>query len=172
LSASRRRAIRASLGTLRLGTAGPQTVPASNRTFTGCPIVEPAVSSTHPSAKTKGPSRGPLFWRRGRDSNPRYGFHRTHAFQACDLNHSSTSPVVRILTKCRNQHVRRVRQGDVRGTSPWTLDRFEIRRSRAGLGRGMRGSRLQRETRTLKPLIHLSGGGDSTTGECVIFPEV
>src|SRR5688572_10270781 len=31
-------------------------------------------------------------WRRGRDSNPRYGFHRTHAFQACDLNHSSTSP--------------------------------------------------------------------------------
>ena len=36
-------------------------------------------------------------WRRGRDSNPRYGFHRTHAFQACDLNHSSTSPWARVL---------------------------------------------------------------------------
>ena len=36
-------------------------------------------------------------WRRGRDSNPRYGFHRTHAFQACDLNHSSTSPRISIL---------------------------------------------------------------------------
>ena len=31
-------------------------------------------------------------WRREWDSNPRYGFHRTHAFQACDLNHSSISP--------------------------------------------------------------------------------
>src|SRR5688572_16572663 len=41
-----------------------------------------------------------LDWRRGRDSNPRYGFHRTHAFQACDLNHSSTSPERRILSDC------------------------------------------------------------------------
>ena len=40
----------------------------------------------------------PVSWRRGRDSNPRYGFHRTHAFQACDLNHSSTSPGARILS--------------------------------------------------------------------------
>ena len=40
-------------------------------------------------------------WRRGRDSNPRYGFHRTHAFQACDLNHSSTSPETGILTPAR-----------------------------------------------------------------------
>lgn len=31
-------------------------------------------------------------WRRRRDSNPRYGLSRTHAFQACTFNHSVTSP--------------------------------------------------------------------------------
>src|SRR5215510_9869339 len=31
-------------------------------------------------------------------SSPRYGFHRIHAFQAYDLNHSSTSPGRAILT--------------------------------------------------------------------------
>ena len=31
-------------------------------------------------------------WRRGRDSNPRYTLRRTHAFQACSLSHSDTSP--------------------------------------------------------------------------------
>ena len=31
-------------------------------------------------------------WRREWDSNPRYGFRRTHAFQACALNHSAISP--------------------------------------------------------------------------------
>ncbi len=30
--------------------------------------------------------------RRGGDSNPRYGFTRTHAFQACTFSHSDTSP--------------------------------------------------------------------------------
>jgi hypothetical protein len=41
----------------------------------------------------KGASR-PLFWiwRRERDSNPRYGLTRIHAFQACSFNHSDTSP--------------------------------------------------------------------------------
>ena len=31
-------------------------------------------------------------WRRGWDSNPRYALRRTHAFQACSLSHSDTSP--------------------------------------------------------------------------------
>ena len=31
-------------------------------------------------------------WRRERDSNPRQGVNPEHAFQACDFNHSSTSP--------------------------------------------------------------------------------
>ena len=33
-----------------------------------------------------------MSWRRERDSNPRYGIHRTHAFQACTLSHSVISP--------------------------------------------------------------------------------
>lgn len=33
-----------------------------------------------------------IIWRRRRDSNPRYGINRTHAFQACTFNHSVTSP--------------------------------------------------------------------------------
>src|SRR6478736_8898226 len=33
--------------------------------------------------------------RTGRDSNPRYRLHGTHAFQACLLNHSSTCPYPR-----------------------------------------------------------------------------
>jgi hypothetical protein len=36
-------------------------------------------------------------WRRERDSNPRYGLSRTHAFQACTLNHSAISPVEEFL---------------------------------------------------------------------------
>src|SRR5690606_35128278 len=36
-------------------------------------------------------------WRRGRDSNPRQGVNPEHAFQACDFNHSSTSPGAAIL---------------------------------------------------------------------------
>src|SRR5581483_2177888 len=31
-------------------------------------------------------------WRRGRDSNPRYGVNRTHDFQSCTFNRSVTSP--------------------------------------------------------------------------------
>ena len=31
-------------------------------------------------------------WRRRRDSNPRYGINRTHAFQACTFDRSVTSP--------------------------------------------------------------------------------
>jgi hypothetical protein len=46
-----------------------------------------------------------LAWRRGRDSNPRYGFPRKHAFQACDLNHSSTSPRGRIVPRCADSTV-------------------------------------------------------------------
>ena len=41
--------------------------------------------------------------RRGRDSNPRYGFNRTHAFQACDLNHSSTAPKPTIVAAGRGR---------------------------------------------------------------------
>ena len=33
-------------------------------------------------------------WRRKRDSNPRYGLSRTHAFQACTFSHSVISPAV------------------------------------------------------------------------------
>lgn len=40
-------------------------------------------------------------WRRERDSNPRYALKRTHAFQACDLNHSSTSPSCAIIRERR-----------------------------------------------------------------------
>ena len=32
-------------------------------------------------------------WRRGRDSNPRYGVNRTHDFQSCTFNRSVTSPL-------------------------------------------------------------------------------
>ncbi len=32
------------------------------------------------------------FWRRERDSNPRYAIQRIHTFQACAFNHSATSP--------------------------------------------------------------------------------
>ena len=32
------------------------------------------------------------YWRRERDSNPRYGLTRIHAFQACAFNRSATSP--------------------------------------------------------------------------------
>ena len=35
-----------------------------------------------------------LDWRRKRDSNPRYGLSRTHAFQACTFNHSVISPAI------------------------------------------------------------------------------
>ncbi len=31
-------------------------------------------------------------WRRERDSNPRYGVNRIHAFQACAFDHSAISP--------------------------------------------------------------------------------
>ena len=34
-----------------------------------------------------------LRWRRGRDSNPRYGVNRTHDFQSCTFNRSVTSPL-------------------------------------------------------------------------------
>ena len=34
----------------------------------------------------------PLIMAERRDSNPRYALRRTHAFQACSLNHSDTSP--------------------------------------------------------------------------------
>ncbi len=34
----------------------------------------------------------PCCWRKGRDSNPRYGLTRTNAFQAFQLNHSCTFP--------------------------------------------------------------------------------
>jgi hypothetical protein len=40
-----------------------------------------------------------LQWRRERDSNPRYAVKRTHAFQACSLNHSDTSPTVERVGK-------------------------------------------------------------------------
>ena len=45
-------------------------------------------------ARKEGRARRPSLraWRRGRDSNPRYAFGRTHAFQACSLNRSDTSP--------------------------------------------------------------------------------
>ena len=33
-----------------------------------------------------------MMWRRRRDSNPRYGLSRTHAFQACTFSRSVTSP--------------------------------------------------------------------------------
>src|SRR5215831_18875100 len=32
-------------------------------------------------------------WRRGRDSNPRFGINRTHDFQSCTFNRSVTSPL-------------------------------------------------------------------------------
>src|SRR5262249_42070004 len=32
-------------------------------------------------------------WRRGRDSNPRFGVNRTHDFQSCTFNRSVTSPL-------------------------------------------------------------------------------
>lgn len=38
-----------------------------------------------------GKLRGKIEWRRGGDSNPRYLL-GIHAFQACALNHSATSP--------------------------------------------------------------------------------
>ena len=46
------------------------------------------VGSGHVSSVTR---CGWLQWRRGGDSNPRYVL-RTHAFQACSLSHSDTSP--------------------------------------------------------------------------------
>ena len=67
------------------------------------------------SPPIKKTAQGPSFhyWRRGRDSNPRYGFHRTHAFQACDLNHSSTSPEAAILSdRCGATAERRWRERD------------------------------------------------------------
>ena len=51
--------------------------------------------ASHPRnpTKQKKTHKGSLFvWRRERDSNPRYGIRRTHAFQACTLSHSVISP--------------------------------------------------------------------------------
>ena len=38
-------------------------------------------------------------WRRRRDSNSRDAFRRPHAFQACALNHSATSPYQNLTIK-------------------------------------------------------------------------
>ncbi len=55
-----------------LGTARRFERPASENSPPDCFRRTRAGSSTHPSAKTKGPASGPLSWRRGWDSNPRY----------------------------------------------------------------------------------------------------
>src|SRR6056297_2612596 len=46
------------------------------------------------TARIRTPARGGAFhfWRRGRDSNPRYGLNRTLTFQASPFDHSGTSP--------------------------------------------------------------------------------
>ena len=45
-------------------------------------------------------------WRRGRDSNPRCRLPHTHAFQACSLNHSDTSPGSASCYQCRTARTR------------------------------------------------------------------
>ena len=43
------------------------------------------------------------WWRRGCDSNPRYGVTRTLAFQASAVDHSATSPLIVILVLTRRR---------------------------------------------------------------------
>ena len=49
-------------------------------------------STLPPGSRRRLPWTSTKNWRRGRDSNPRYGVSRIHAFQACSLDRSDTSP--------------------------------------------------------------------------------
>ena len=46
-------------------------------------------------------------WRRGRDSNPRFRFPGTRAFQARPFNHSGTSPTIQVRDARRKKSLRR-----------------------------------------------------------------
>ncbi len=54
-------------------------MPKSARPGRSCTLIEPGAS-----------------WRRGRDSNPRFRFPGTRAFQARPFNHSGTSPTIQV----------------------------------------------------------------------------
>ena len=74
--------------------AGCRCAPASSLRS-----VRPSLSGSNPSCFRFFPNAqhrvsGAFFnWRRGRDSNPRYGLTRTLTFQASPFDHSGTSPI-------------------------------------------------------------------------------
>src|SRR6056297_2567227 len=64
-------------------------------TSNGNPVANRTTSVRTFCERSKQKNRHPaVFWRRERDSNPRYPFQGKHAFQACAFNHSATSPKV------------------------------------------------------------------------------
>ena len=73
------------------GFAGPPCTGPNYQQSTSWSYHPTIVSLTLAQPKGSAQPKSKL-WRRGRDSNPRYGVNRTHDFQSCTFNRSVTSP--------------------------------------------------------------------------------